>query len=208
MPANLENSAVPQEWKRSVFIRIPKKGSVKEHSNFSTVALISHTSKVMLKALQEGRPLPGPKSGLLSNTQKCIVWGNKCADKANDFIGKAPGWRAVGTGTQENCSATVFCFLVMGLASGLFLASHSDSQLQIALTKSIASDWTTKAFAICLYGDWKPCCYSYGLSTTPEGVQGGVRHSVLQGIWWDRFLDSWMFLQTNFMLSALASPHI
>ena len=88
MPANLENSAVPQEWKRSVFIQIPKKGSVREHANFSTFALISHTSKVMLKALQEGRPLPGPKSGLLSNTQKWIVWGNKCADKANDFIGK------------------------------------------------------------------------------------------------------------------------
>ena len=41
-----------------------------------------------------------------------------------------------------------------------------------------------------------------------EGVQGGVRQSVLQGIWWDRFLDSWMFLGTDFMISILASPHI
>ena len=42
----------PQDWKRSVFIPIPKKGSPKEYSNFCTVALISHTSKVMLKILQ------------------------------------------------------------------------------------------------------------------------------------------------------------
>ena len=52
MPANLENSAVPQDWKRSVFIPIPKKGSAKECSNYCTIALISHASKVMLKILQ------------------------------------------------------------------------------------------------------------------------------------------------------------
>ena len=42
----------PQHWKRSVFIPIPKKGKAKESSNYHTVALISHTSKVMLKILQ------------------------------------------------------------------------------------------------------------------------------------------------------------
>ena len=42
----------PQDWKRSVFIPIPKKGNVKECSNYHTIALISHTSKVMLKILQ------------------------------------------------------------------------------------------------------------------------------------------------------------
>ena len=42
----------PQDWKRSVFILIPKKGSVKECSNYCTIALISHASKVMLKILQ------------------------------------------------------------------------------------------------------------------------------------------------------------
>ena len=42
----------PQDWKRSVFIPIPKKGNAKEHSNYHTIALISHTSKVMLKILQ------------------------------------------------------------------------------------------------------------------------------------------------------------
>ena len=42
----------PQDWKRSVFILIPKKGNPKEYSNYHTVALISHASKVMLKILQ------------------------------------------------------------------------------------------------------------------------------------------------------------
>ena len=42
----------PQDWKKSVFIPIPKKGSVKECSNYCTIALISHASKVMLKILQ------------------------------------------------------------------------------------------------------------------------------------------------------------
>jgi len=41
----------PQDWKRSVFIPIPKKGNAKECPNYHTVALISHTSKVMLKIL-------------------------------------------------------------------------------------------------------------------------------------------------------------
>ena len=42
----------PQDWKRSVFIPIPKKGSAKECSNYHNIALISHASKVMLKILQ------------------------------------------------------------------------------------------------------------------------------------------------------------
>ena len=42
----------PQDWKRSVFIPIPKKGNDKECSNYCTITLISHTSKVMLKILQ------------------------------------------------------------------------------------------------------------------------------------------------------------
>ena len=42
----------PQDWKRSVFIPIPKKANAKERSNYRTIALISHASKVMLKILQ------------------------------------------------------------------------------------------------------------------------------------------------------------
>ena len=47
-----ETQQGPQDWKRSVFIPIPKKGNPKECSNYRTIALISHISKVMLKILQ------------------------------------------------------------------------------------------------------------------------------------------------------------
>ena len=59
----------PQDWKRSVFIPIPKKGNAKECSNYHTVALISHTSKVMIKILQArfqqymNRKLPDVQAG-------------------------------------------------------------------------------------------------------------------------------------------------
>ena len=42
----------PQDWKRSIFILLPKKDNAKECSNYHTIALISHASKVMLKILQ------------------------------------------------------------------------------------------------------------------------------------------------------------
>ena len=45
-------SSGPQDWKRSVFIPIPKKGNAKECSNYRTIALISHASKVILKIFQ------------------------------------------------------------------------------------------------------------------------------------------------------------
>ena len=59
----------PQDWKRSVFIPISKKGNSKECSNYLTIALISHTSKVMLKILQArlqqyvNRELPDVQAG-------------------------------------------------------------------------------------------------------------------------------------------------
>ena len=52
MPANLENLAVATGLEKVSFIPIPKKGKAKEYSNCSTIALISHASKVMLKILQ------------------------------------------------------------------------------------------------------------------------------------------------------------
>ena len=52
MPANLENSAMATGLQKSVFIPIPKKGNAEECSNYGTIALISHASKVMLKILQ------------------------------------------------------------------------------------------------------------------------------------------------------------
>ena len=51
MPANLENSAMATGLEKSVFIPIPKKDNPKECSNYRTIALISHASKVMLKIL-------------------------------------------------------------------------------------------------------------------------------------------------------------
>ena len=77
---------------------------------------------------------------------------------------------------------------------------------KLALTKGIANEWTAKALAILLYGDWTSCCCSWP-STPPKGVQGGMKHSVLQGIGWDRSSDSWMFSGMGFMISILASPH-
>ena len=59
----------PQDWKRSVFIPVPKKGNAKECSNYRTIALISHASKVMLKILQArlqqyvNRELPDVQAG-------------------------------------------------------------------------------------------------------------------------------------------------
>ena len=59
----------PEDWERSVFIPIPKKGNTKECSNYRTIALISHASKVMLKILQArlqqyvNRELPNVQTG-------------------------------------------------------------------------------------------------------------------------------------------------
>ena len=52
LPAIWKTQQWPQDWKRSAFIPIPKKGNPKECSNYHTFALISHASKVMLKILQ------------------------------------------------------------------------------------------------------------------------------------------------------------
>ena len=51
MPANLEDPAVAQDWKRSILTPIPKKGNTKECANHWTIALIPQASKVMLKIL-------------------------------------------------------------------------------------------------------------------------------------------------------------
>ena len=69
MPANWKTEQWPQDWKRSVFIPIPKKGNAKEGSNYRTIALISYGSKLMLKILQAtlqhymNRELPEVQAG-------------------------------------------------------------------------------------------------------------------------------------------------
>ena len=68
----------PQDWKRSVFIPIPKKANAKECSNYCTIALISHTSKVLLKILQARLPhymnceLPDVQAGFRKDRETCI----------------------------------------------------------------------------------------------------------------------------------------
>ena len=59
----------PQDWKRSVFIPILKKGNAKECSNYRTIVLISHTSKVMLNILpSEASIVREPR------TSRCLIW--------------------------------------------------------------------------------------------------------------------------------------
>ena len=66
----------PQDWKRSVFIPIPKKGDAKEISNYCIIALISHASKVMLKILQArlqqyvNHELPEVQAGFRKRNQR------------------------------------------------------------------------------------------------------------------------------------------
>ena len=79
-----------QDWKRSVFIPIPKKGKAKEYSNYRTIALISHASKVMLKILQArlqqymNHELPDVQAGFRKGRDqianiRCII------EKAREF---------------------------------------------------------------------------------------------------------------------------
>ena len=74
---NWKTQQWPWDWKRSVFIPVPKKGNVKECSNCSTIALISHTSKVMLKILQNrlqqymNSELPDVQDGFRKQRSNC-----------------------------------------------------------------------------------------------------------------------------------------
>ena len=74
----------PQDWKRSVFIPIPKKGNAKEYSDYCTIALISHASKVMLKILQArfqqyvSRELPDVQAGFRKGRGTRDQIANKC----------------------------------------------------------------------------------------------------------------------------------
>ena len=83
----------PQDWKRSVFNPIPKKGNAKERSNYRTIALISHASKVMLKILQArlqqymNRELPDVQSGFRKGrgTRDQIATSTGSSIKAREF---------------------------------------------------------------------------------------------------------------------------
>ena len=69
----------PQDWKRSIFIPIPKKGNVKECSNYHTIALISHASKVMIKILQARLQVHKLR------TSRCPIW-RKCRGTRDQIV--------------------------------------------------------------------------------------------------------------------------
>ena len=87
----------PQDWKRPVFISIPKKGNAKECSNYRTIALISHASKVMLKILQArlqqyvNHELPDVQAGFRKGRGTRDQTANICwiIEKAREFQKKA-----------------------------------------------------------------------------------------------------------------------
>ena len=76
-----KNQQRPQDWKRSVFIPIPKKGNAKKCSNYHTIAFISHASKVMLKSFK-----PGFSSTWVKNFQVYKL----CLEKAEEAEIKLP----------------------------------------------------------------------------------------------------------------------
>ena len=93
MPANLKTQQWPEDWKNSVFIPIAKKGNAKECSNYGTVALISHTNKVMLKILQArlqqyvNRKIPDVQAGFRKGRGTRNQVANICwiVEKAREF---------------------------------------------------------------------------------------------------------------------------
>ena len=93
MPANLENSAVARGLEKVSFIPIPKKGNAKECSNYCTIALISHASKVMLKILQArlqqymNHELPNVQAGFRKGRGTRDQIANICwiTEKATEF---------------------------------------------------------------------------------------------------------------------------
>ena len=93
MPANSETQQWPQDWKKSVFIPIPKKDNAKKCSNYRTIALISHTRKVMLKILQArlqqhvNHELPDVQAGFRKGKETRDQIANICwiMEKAREF---------------------------------------------------------------------------------------------------------------------------
>ena len=128
----------------SIWSQIVGQGWATEHA--CIIQLIAFSLlffKSVAELLQEEGPLPGPETGLLSNTRKWIVWGDTCWQSKRFYWERAPGWRAVGRGTQENCSATwlaVLGFMVMGLVSGWSLANHSNSESFLVAHASLSQD--------------------------------------------------------------------
>ena len=130
MSVNLENPQRSQDWKRQFFISIPKKGNVKECSNYCTIVLISHASKVMFKILQArlqqyvNQELPDVQAGFRKGRGTRDQIANICwiIEKAREF--------------QKNIK---FCFI--GCAKAFDCVDHN--KLWKILKKMVIPDHPT-----------------------------------------------------------------
>ena len=108
MPANLEMQQWPQDWKRSVFILILKKGNAKNCSKYFTVVLISHASKVMLEILQARLQLY-----MNENFQMCKLDLGKAEDQRSNYqhlLDQRKSER-ISEKTKQNKTKQNFCFI-------------------------------------------------------------------------------------------------
>ena len=113
MPANLKTQQWPQDWKRSVFIPIPKKGNAKECSNHYAMALISQASNIMLKILQ-------------ARLQKYELWTSLMfklvLEKAEEPEIKLPtSWK------KQESSKKTHLFLLYWLCQSLWLCASQET---------------------------------------------------------------------------------
>ena len=94
----------PQDWKRSVFIPIPKKGNAKKCSDYRTIACISHTSKVMIKILQAGF-----NSLRTMNFQMFKLVLEKAEEPEIKLPTSAGSWRKQKSSRKTSISALLIC---------------------------------------------------------------------------------------------------
>ena len=128
MPANLETQQWPQDWKRSVFIPISKKGNAKECSNYRTIALISHASKVMLKILQ---------ARLQQYVNREFLMFKLVLEKAEEPEIKLPNIRWIMEKAREFQKSIYFCFI--DYAKAFDCVDHNKLW---ATVHSVAKSWT------------------------------------------------------------------
>ena len=108
MAANLETQQWPEDWKRSVFIPIPKKGNAKEYSNYLIIVPISHTSNILLKILQArlqqyvNQKLPNVQAGFrnVRGTRDQMANVHWIIEKASEFQKKTPTLASLITAKQ------------------------------------------------------------------------------------------------------------
>ena len=161
----------PQDWKRSVFIPIPKKGKAKECSNYPTIALISHTGKVMLKILQArlkqyvNCELPDVQAGFCKGRGTRDQIANICwiIEKARKFQKTSTSAlltmpKTLTVWITKNCGK----FLEMGIPDHLtcFSRNLSAGQEAIVRTGHGTIDWFDIGKGVCQSCILSPCLFN------------------------------------------------